>query len=458
MPMPEQPEQQREILEHYVLDFQQSRAFAREPFIIASADGVRITDTKGKTYLDGLSGIFVVAAGHNNQAIIEAMVEQVRSLNFAPPLHGTNSRAVELTELLRQITPPGIGSVKLLSGGSEATEAAMKLCRQYHQQTGKPRKYKVVATYRSFHGSTLGAMSASGGWINKTLFEPLGVGYLHVQPPYCYRCPYGQTYPSCGITCARIIEETIRWEDPETVSAVILNPVAVGFAGFIVPPREFHSQVRQICDRHDVLLIYDEIITGFGRLGTMFAADHYGVVPDAICCGKGMSSGYAPLAAVLFKDSLQEAFLGEAEEHKEFRHGHTFGGQPLAAAAGVANIRQLLDRGLVENSRRMGDYLHGKFEGMYAKYPIIGDVRGMGLLQGVEFVKDRATKEPFVERLPGKVIEKLACERGLILRCGNEFVALAPPLIVGESDLDEMTAILDECIGLAQRELLGGAG
>jgi adenosylmethionine-8-amino-7-oxononanoate aminotransferase len=455
--VPEQPEKQREIIEHYALDFRQSREFARDPFIIASADGIRITDTTGKTYLDGLSGIFVVAAGHNNQAIIEAMVEQVRRLNFAPPIHGTNDRAVELVDLLRQITPPGIGSVKLLSGGSEATETAMKLARQYHQQTGNPRKYKVIGAYRGFHGSTMGAMSASGGWHNKTLFEPLGVGFLHVHPPYCYRCVYGQSYPGCGLTCANVLEETIRWEDPETVSAVILNPVGIGFTGFIVPPREFHQRVREICDRYNVVLIYDEVITGFGRTGAMFAADYYGVVPDAICCGKGMSSGYAPLAAVLFKDSIQQAFLGEAEEHVEFRHGHTFGGQPLAAAAGVANIHQLLERKLVENSRQMGSYLRGKLEAMYAKYPIVGEVRGLGLLQGMEFVKDRATKEPFGEPQPGKVIERLARERGLILRCGNEFVALAPPLIVGEAEIDQMCAILDECVGLAQRELLGGA-
>ena len=453
-----QSDEMRESLEHFVLDFRQSREFARDPFIISSADGIRITDTNGKTFIDGLSGIFVVAAGHNNRAIVEAMVEQVRALNFAPPLHGTNSRAVELAELLRQITPPGIGSIKLLSGGSEATEAAMKLARQYHQQTGHPRKYKVVGAYRGFHGSTMGAMSASGGWHNKTLFEPLGVGFVHVHPAYCYRCVYGQSFPGCGLICANVLEETIRWEDPETISAVILNPVGIGFTGLIVPPREFHQRVREICDRYGIVLIYDEIITGFGRLGTMFAADYYGVVPDAICCGKGMSSGYAPLAAVLFKDSIQAAFLGEAEEHKEFRHGHTFGGQPLAAAAGVANIRQLLDRGLVENSRRMGAYLRGKLEAMYEKYPIIGEVRGAGLLQGMEFVKDRASKEPFVQPQPGKVIERLARERGLILRCGNEFVALAPPLIVKEADIDEMCAILDECIALAQAELLATAG
>ncbi len=455
MTNPPNPDKQTETIEHYALDFRQSRQFAREPFIISHADGVRITDTSGKTYLDGLSGIFVVAAGHNNQAIIDAMVDQMRRLNFAPPIHGTNDRALELVELLRQIAPPGIGSVKLLSGGSEATETAMKLARQYHQQTGNPRKYKVIGTYRAFHGSTMGAMSASGGWHNKTLFEPLGTGFLHVHPPYCYRCVYGwRDCSQCGLVCANVLEETIRWEDPETVSAVILNPVGIGFTGFIVPPRQFHQRVREICDRHNVLLIYDEVITGFGRTGSMFAADHYGIVPDAICCGKGMSSGYAPLAAVLFKDELQQAFLGEASDHVEFRHGHTFGGQPLAAAAGLANIQQLLELKLVENAQLQGKYLRSRLDEMYGKYSIIGDVRGMGLLQGIEFVKERDTREPFSDRQPGKMLESFARERGLILRCGAEFAALAPPLISTEADIREMCDILDQCVGLTQQELL----
>jgi adenosylmethionine-8-amino-7-oxononanoate aminotransferase len=441
--------------EHLVLDFMQMREFAREPFIFAKGEGVRVTDDQGKTYLDGLSGVFVVSLGYGNQTIIDAMAEQARTLHFAPPLHGTNLRALELAALLREMAPAGLGTVKFLSGGSEATEAAMKLARQYHQQTGHPRKQKIISKYGAYHGATMGALSAGGGWERKSVFEPLGVGFLKVHPPYCYRCPYDKEYPGCGLTCAKVLERTIAAEDPESVSAVILEPISISGAGFCVPPAEFLPMVRQTCDKYGVLLIFDEIITGFGRLGARFGAEYYGVTPDIICCGKGMSSGYAPLAAIIFKDSIQDAFLGEKGERREFHHGHTFGGNPLACAAGIAAVRQIQEQGLIQQARENGKFLRGKMEELYAKYPIVGDVRGAGLLQGVEFVKDRATKESFPHaQAPGALIDRLARQRGLILRCGAEYVALAPPLVSTPADLAEMCAILEQCVALAQKQLL----
>ncbi len=450
-----QADEQRQLLEHLVLDFRQARDFARNPFVFSRGQGIRISDREGKTYIDGLSGVFVVSLGYGNRAIIDAMTAPLEELAFAPPLHGTNERALELAALIPRIAPPGIDTVKFLSGGSEATESAMKLARQYHQQTGHPRKYKVISRYGAYHGATMGALSAGGGWERKSLFEPLGVGFIHVHPPYCYRCPFDKAYPECGITCAKLVESTIRSEDPETVSAVIMEPISISSAGFVVPPPEFYVMLREACDRHNVLLIFDEIITGFGRLGATFGADYYGVVPDIICCGKGMSSGYAPLAAILFQGRVQEAFLAESGERKEFHHGHTYGGNPLACAAGLAAVRQILEQGLVERARVLGARLRGRLEDVYAESSIVGDVRGAGLLQGMEFVRDRATKEPFAGVKPGKVVERLAKERGLILRTGDDFAALAPPLIVSESEIDEMTAILAESVRLAQRDLLG---
>lgn len=446
---------QRELTEHLVLDFMQMREFARDPFVIVEGDGIRIKDVDGKTYIDGLSGVFVVSLGYRNRAIIDAMVSQLQTLQFAPPLHGTNPRALELAALLRQVTPPGIGTVKFLSGGSEATEAAMKVARQYHVNTGHPRKYKVISKYGAYHGATMGALSAGGGWERKSVFEPLGTGFIKVHPPYCYRCPFDKAYPACGITCARLIGKVIESEDPETVASVIMEPISISSAGFVVPPPEFFTILRQICDQYNVTLIFDEIICGFGRLGTMFGADYYQTVPEIICCGKGMSSGYAPLAAILFKDSVQAAFLAEPGERKEFHHGHTYGGNPVACAAGIAAVRQILEGNLVANAHKMGAYLRSKLEEMYAKYPIIGDVRGAGLLQGVEFVRERATRAAFTAAKPGKVVERAARERGLILRTGDHFAAFAPPLIVSEADIDAMCAILDESIAVAQRQLLG---
>ncbi len=440
------------------LDFMQMREFAKDPLVFVGGEGIRLTDQAGRRYIDGLSGVFVCSLGHGNMPVIEAMAAQARQLAFAPPLHSTTLPALKLTELLLGIAPDGVGAIKLLSGGSEATESAMKLARQYHQQTGHPRKYKIISRYGSYHGGTMGALSAGGGRERKSVYEPLGVGFIHVHPPYCFRCPFDQTYPGCGRTCVTLLERTIEAEDPETVAAVIVEPISISSAGFIVPPPDYLPRVREVCTRHNVVLIYDEIITGFGRLGTMFGSEYFKAPPDITCCGKGMSSGYAPLAAILIRNRIADAFYGEAEDNRQFHHGHTYAGNPVACAAGIATVTQLIERDIVGNARRQGERLRARLVELAERFPLIGDVRGMGLLQGVEFVKDRATGESFPPRArPGKLVERAARERGLILRCGNEFAALAPPLIVTAQDIDEMCGILGESIAVAQRSLLGDA-
>ncbi|TMI87081.1 MAG: aspartate aminotransferase family protein, partial [Bacillati bacterium ANGP1] len=339
------------------LDFMQMREFAKDPLVFVGGEGIRLTDTAGRRYIDGLSGVFVCSLGHGNMPVIEAMAAQARQLAFAPPLHGTTVPALQLTELLLRLAPEGVGAVKLLSGGSEATESAMKLARQYHQQTGHPRKYKIISRYGSYHGGTMGALSAGGGRDRKSVYEPLGVGFIHVHPPYCFRCPFDQTYPGCGRTCVTLVERTIEAEDPDTVAAVIVEPISISSAGFIVPPPDYLPRLREVCTRHNVVLIYDEIITGFGRLGTMFASEYFAAPPDITCCGKGMSGGYAPLAAILIRDRIADAFYGDADEHREFHHGHTYAGNPVACAAGIAAITQLIERGIVANARRQGERL-----------------------------------------------------------------------------------------------------
>jgi adenosylmethionine-8-amino-7-oxononanoate aminotransferase len=444
----------KKTVPHLFLDFMQMQEFVKDPLVFVGGEGVRLTDSAGKQYIDGLSGVFVTSLGHGNLPIVEAMFAQAQQLAFAPPLHSTTPPALRLTEILLGIAPEGVRAVKLMSGGSEATEAAMKMARQYHQQTGHPRKYKIVSRYGAYHGGTMGALSAGGGRDRKSPYEPLGVGFLHVHPPYCYRCPFDQTYPGCGRTCVGLIEKTIEMEDPETVAAVIVEPISISSAGFMVPPPDYLRLLRDVCNRHDVVLIYDEIITGFGRLGEMFASQYYHAAPDITCCGKGMSGGYAPLSAILIRDRIADAFYGEADEQRQFHHGHTYGGNPVACAAGVAALTQILDRDIVGNARRQGERLRERLEGFAERYSIIGDVRGAGMLQGVEFVKDRATKARFPRGVrPGKMVERACRERGLLLRCGDEFAAFAPPLVSTARDIDEMCDILGESIALAQAAL-----
>lgn len=442
------------VIPSLFLDFMQMQEFAKAPMVFVAGDGMRLKTDDGREFIDGLSGVFTTSLGHGNRKVAAAISRQLERLAFAPPLHGTNQPALELTEMLLRLAPEGVSAVKLFSGGSEATEAAMKLARQYHRQTGQPRRYKIIGRYGAYHGATMGALSAGGGRERKAVFEPLGTGFLHVHPPFCYRCPFDQTYPSCGRTCVELIGRTIEAEDPQTVAAVIVEPISISSAGFVVPPPDYLPRLRAICDHYGVVLIYDEIITGFGRLGTMFASEYYHAAPDITCCGKGMSGGYAPLAAILIRDRIARAFYGEQSEGVQFHHGHTFGGNPVACAAGVAVLSEFLARDIVENARRRGERLREKLDAMAKRHCIIGEVRGAGLLQGIELVRDRASKEPFPPGVrPGKAIERAAQARGLLLRCGNDFVAFAPPLVVSDDDIDQMTGLLDACLTAVTPEL-----
>ena len=421
--------------ERIFLDFMQMKEFAKHPLIMKSAKGVWYEDVNGERYLDGLSGIFVVNVGHGNSRIIDAMQTQLHELTFNPPLHSTNLRALELAELVASLTPGDLRTIKLFSGGSEATEAAMKLARQYHKQTGNPGKYKVVSLYGGYHGSTMGALAASGTTRRKTAFEPFGTGYIHVFPPTCYRCPYGLDYPDCDVLCARIVDDVIKREDPSTVSAFIVEPIS-NTAGIVTPPERYFK----------ILLIFDEVITGFGRTGKMFAAQTFGTTPDIICMGKGMASGYAPIGGVAFSDRIADAFLGKEEEQVQFNHGHTFGGNPLSCAAALANIKEIEERDLPRKAAETGAKIVKRLQEL-DHLGIIGDIRGKGLLVGAEFVRDLKTKQQFEERLRfGIQVGKAALEKKLLLRYDPNWIAFAPPLIIEDKEIDIMMKLFEESL------------
>jgi adenosylmethionine-8-amino-7-oxononanoate aminotransferase len=373
------------------------------------------------------------------------MKAQIERLTFAPPLHGTNTPAVKLAAKIAEITPGDLDTVKLLSSGSEATEAAMKLAHQYHLQTGHGTKFKVISRYYGYHGATLGALSATGTTRRKWMFEPLANGFVKVQTPHCYRCPYNLSYPQCGVLCATIVRDVIKMEGPETVSCFIVEPIG-NTGGIITPPPEYFPILRQICDELNVLLIFDEVLTGFGRTGQMFAAQTFGVTPDILCMGKGISSGYAPLSAIAYSDRVASAFWGPVEAGIEFSHGHTYGGNPLSAATALEVINVMLDEDLPGRAREMGAYLRHRLEQL-ARFGIVGEVRGKGLLLGVELVKNPATREAWPEKTRiGLQIGQECIARGLIIRFDPDWIALAPPLIVSRDDIDQMMAILEASI------------
>ncbi|HEV3163910.1 MAG TPA: aspartate aminotransferase family protein [Isosphaeraceae bacterium] len=424
----------------------QMAEWSRDPLVMARADGVHYWDVQGKRYLDALSGIYVVSVGHNNRRVIEAIRRQMDALHFSPPMHGTNPVAVRLANLLAELAPGDLSTVKFQCGGSEVTEAAIKLARQYHRLTGSPGKFKVISRYLSWHGSTLGALSASGLKSRRTVNEPLAPGFLHVFPPTCYRCPFGKNYPDCGVTCATIVGDVIAMEDPDTVAAVIVEPIG-HTGGVIDPPDEYLPILREICDRHNILLIFDEIITGIGRTGRMFAAETFGVVPDIMCVAKGLSGGFAPLSAMICRRPIADAFWGPIAENPGFVEGHTFEGNPISCAAGIAVLEEILERDLCANARRQGERLRSGFERLAQKYPVIGDIRGKGLFQGIEFVRDRATKERFPDDVAiGVRVGRRALANGLLCRFDPHWIAFGPPLIVTAEQVDEMVAILDRSL------------
>ena len=358
-----------------MVDFTQMKSFGQDPLILERGEGIRVTDVFGQTYIDGLSGVFTVNLGHGVQELIDVAAEQARKIAFTAPTMATNPPALRLADLLIGITPEQYTTVKFFTGGSEANEAAIKLARQFWLQAGHPRKYKVISRYRSYHGGTGHAMAASAQTAWKWKFEPFAPGFIHVTPPARPGCAACRRADACTMACLDLMEQAIVEEHPETVAAVIAEPVMLS-AGVHVPHPEYFPRLRELCDRHNVLLIYDEIITGFGRTGRLFGAERVGAWPDILTCGKGISGGYAPLSAILIADRVSEAFWGEPEAGVQFWAGHTFGGNPVSCAVGEAAVRYLLDHDLIGNAERVGNYLAARLEDLATRQPAIAEVRG----------------------------------------------------------------------------------
>jgi len=413
------------------VDFQQMLDFAQRPLVIERGEGLYLWDTEGKRYFDAIGGIFVAVLGHRHPRVMEAMRRQMERITFAPPLHSISDVTMEFVDKLGGLT--GLDFVKPFSGGSEAVEAAFKFTRQYFKQTGQAGKYKIVSRYHGYHGGTFGAMAASGTGARKTPFEPQMPGFLKVPPPTYYRDRFSD-WAECNRFAARAFEDVIVNEDPATVAAVIVEPIG-NTGGIITPTDEYFRILREICDRYNVVLIFDEIITGFAKTGSMFAAETFGVTPDIMCLGKGISSGAIPLAALAARGDMGEAFLGRAEDAVQFMHGHTYAGNPLACAAGIAVMDEIVEKRLWEKAARLGAYLRGKLEAL-GKLGVVREVRGKGVLLGVE-LNDTGV---------GTALRRTALDNGIILRVDPGWFAVSPPLTAEETDLDEMCGLIEKSL------------
>jgi adenosylmethionine-8-amino-7-oxononanoate aminotransferase len=429
------------LLKHTFLDYQQTSEFLEQPLIVNKADGLYYWDIAGKRYFDAIGGIFVASLGHRHPRLHDAVHRQMEQLTFSPPMHGISEIALDFIEKIGTVAPGNLKYVKAYSGGSEAIESALKFVRQYFKQTGHPGKYKFISRYYGYHGGTFGGMAASGTGPRKTKFEPQMAGFIKVFPPSYYRDRFA-TWEDANRFAAESVEDAIIAEDPETVAGVIVEPVG-NTGGIITPTDEYFQIIRKACDRHNVLLIFDEVITGFAKTGRMFAAQTFGVTPDIICTGKGISNGVIPLGAMIAREDMAEAFFGPPEAGVNFAHGHTFANNPLACAVGIAVVDEMLEQRLDEKAVRLGDYLVARLECL-KKYGVVREVRGKGVLRGVELVKDTRTMQPFPEL--GKALKKTALKNGIIMRADPTWFAVCPPLIADEAAIDEMCALIEKSL------------
>jgi adenosylmethionine-8-amino-7-oxononanoate aminotransferase len=429
-----------------IVDFLPMQSFSEDPLIFTEGDGIYVTTIDGRRFVDGLSGAFAVNLGYGNQRLAEAAAEQALRLPLAFPTLATSDRALELTELMLSIMPKQYNTVKFLSGGSEATEAAIRMARQYHKQAGSPGKYKIISHYKGYHGATGNALAA-GGWPSwRAPYEPLPGGFIHVHAPDTYHPPFPGDQETLGATYVRLVEEVVALEGPQTIAALITEPIMMS-AGVIVPPRDYLPKLRELCDKYNILFILDEVITGFGRSGKLFAAEHWGVWPDIFCFGKGMTGAYAALSSLVIVDRIGNAFFGPDSANVHFQAGHTFGGNPIAAAVAKTAIRQILDEGIIENSRVRGEQIKRRLREMQERYPVIGDIRGEGLIVGAEFVRNPKTRESFPDEVRfGIRLREAARRRNLLVRASHWMIAFGPPLIATESEIDMILDLFEESL------------
>jgi len=446
----EQEQIRKETFEHFIYPYR-SREFLQRPGglkTFVKGEGIRITDIEGKTFIDGAAGWQFCNVGDGRAEIGDAIRSQITKL-VSVAAEYNNIPRMKLATKLAELAPGNLTKVAFCNSGSEAVETALKMAKQYHALNGEPTRFKIIARRGSYHGWTWGAMNI-GGAIRDLFadFEPLGLMARHVAQPYCYRCDYGLEYPGCNLLCAREIENVIQFERPNTVSAVI-GEVISHSANICPPPPEYWPMVRSICDKYGVLLIDDEVITGFGRTGKWFGCMHYDYVPDILTFAKGITSGYIPLGGAITTPKIASKFEGSVF----FSSFPTWGGNPVSAVGALANIDIMERENLVENSVRMGDYLLKGLQILH-KYPIVGDVRGIGLMCAVELVSDKKAKAFFKPELdiPGKVFSKMERE-GLLCREFGTTILLTPALCITKSDIDEIVAIMEKVISEISREL-----
>ena len=426
----------------------------QSPKIWVKGHGAIVIDIEGREYIDGLSGLWNVHVGHGRRELAEAAAEQMTTLAYCSAYTGSsNLPAINLAERLSQLMYPSINTFFFTSGGAEATETSFKTARYYWKLVGKPEKVKFIARMRGYHGVTMAAMSATGLPVYWPMFEPRMPGIVHIESPYPYRFVNPTPEVSDGVAAANLLEEAILREGPETVAAFIAEPVQ-GAGGVIVPQDDYFGRIRAICDKYEVLLIADEVITGFGRTGRWFALEHYGIEPDIVQFAKGITSGYVPLGGIGISDRIREA-IHSAPPDKRYMHAYTYSGHPTCCAVALRNLRIIEEEGLVERAAVLGDRLLTGLKTLEA-LDGVGDVRGKGMMAAVELVADKTTKQPYpTEANVGARVYQEMLKRGLFTRVLGDMILLAPPLVSTEEQIEQIVAIIGESVQAVIAEVGG---
>lgn len=425
---------------------------------IVRGEGIYLVDSEGKKYIDACSGAFVANLGHGNTAIAEAIRDQVAKLAYVNGTDFTHEPVEALAKALCDIAPEGLTRAFFLSGGTEVTEAAMKLARQYWLAKGKNAKYKIISRVPSYHGNTFGAMGVSGRQAYRVAFAQMFIEQPKIPPPICYRCPWGKAFPGCDYDCAQELQLAIQKEGPETVAAFIAEPILGSTGTAMVPPTEYYPRILEICRKNEVLFIADEILCGMGRTGDWFAISSYGVTPDILLAGKGLASGCIPLSAMLAREELIDALC---QSNQNFLHASTFAHHPVACAAGLATINYMKKHNVIEICRELGEFMHEKLKELRS-HPLVGDIRGRGLLAGIELVADKTTRKPFARELKiAERIKEIAIESGMVLwintghadGANGDAILLAPPFIVSKNQIYEILRLLQYTLDQTAREI-----
>ena len=413
------------------------------PMIWAKGEGAWVTDHEGNRYLDGMSGLWCVNVGYGREELAKAAYEQMKELCYVP-MTQSHEPAIELAAKLNEWLEDDY-MIFYSNSGSDANEVAFKIARQYHQQKGEASRYKFISRYRAYHGSSMGALAATGQSLRKYKYEPLAPGFLHVAPPDNYRRPEGMSVEDYNIMRAEELEQKIIWEQEETVAGVIMEPLITG-GGILIPHPVYLQKVQEICNKHGVLLIIDEVICGFGRTGKKFGHQNFGVKPDIVTMAKGLTSAYLPLSVTAVRKDIYESFKDSAE-NSHFRHVNTFGGNPAACAVALKNLEIIEREGLVERADRHGERLRAELAHL-EDHPYVGEVRGIGFLLGIELVEDKQTREPASAARIGKIIADCKANGLIVGKNGdtvaghNNILTLSPPLACTDQDVDFIISVI----------------